>query len=128
MTYIPVEPLWCWVLTGADQMFLSQPTMAWGEGEAYFFTDWRACVARCQHETQFYLDDQPYALDTGAGLTPPVQCGQVASLDTRGRYFCGYHMQTRWACFHCHALVPDGEGGFCSQACRADFDAAAEAG
>jgi hypothetical protein len=84
----------------------------------------RACVARCQHETQFVLEEQPYDLDTGGGFTPPVQCGIVARVDPRGRFFCFVHMQSRWSCFSCHAPLPDGEGGFCSPACQADYDRA----
>jgi hypothetical protein len=128
MTYIPHGPLWCWVLQGEDQLFLSQPTVAWApwvDGGVLALTDRVACT-RCQHETRFCLDDQPYNLDTGAGLTPPVQCGRVASLDRRGRWLCDFHMLTYWECYHCRAPVPDGEGGFCTPACHADYLRAVE--
>ena len=139
MTYIPEVPLWCWVMQGEDALFFSQPTHAFlceppllaadggfltvGASETRWLDALSVCVARCQHQTQFCLDDQPYNLDTGAGLTPPVQCGHVARVDRRARYFCDYHMRTRWECYHCHAVLPHGEGGFCGEACRADFDA-----
>jgi hypothetical protein len=74
------------------------------------------------------MDDRAYDLDHRAGLTPPVQCGRVASLDRRGRFLCAYHMLTYWECYHCRADLPQGEGGFCTPACRADYGAALEGG
>jgi hypothetical protein len=128
MTYFPYGPLWCWVLQGEDPLFFSQPTLAWLPGEVRFLTDRVACVARCQEETQFVMDDQAYDLDHQRGLTPPVQCGRVASLDPRGRFFCDYHRLCHWECYHCRAALPHGEGGFCTPACQADYDRLIEEG
>ena len=119
MTYIPHGPLWCWMVQGPDAVYFSQPTMAWLSGEVLWLTQRTACVARCQQYYQFRLDDAPYDLgDPSSGLTSPVQCGGVAGVDLQGRYFCDYHLSCHWTCAHCHAYLPHGEGGLCSEACR----------
>jgi hypothetical protein len=109
MTYIPQIPLWCWVLQGADALFFSQPThallceppqltadgrfLALGALETRWLDGLGACVARCQHTTQFVMDDGPGEMDPlTEALTPPIQCGVVAGVDALGRYFCHVHL------------------------------------
>ena len=138
MTYIPEVPLWCWVLEGENLMFFSQPTHAYlcepphlapdgrflalGASETRWLDALPACVARCQHQTQFFMDDTPVDSDTPARLTPPIQCGVVAGVDALGRYLCHVHLGAYWTCHHCHAPLAAGMGGFCSPACCADYE------
>jgi len=115
MTMIPYGPLWCWVLTGADQMFFSQPTLAGLGPWALTLADDESCTARCQHETQYIADDHPGRPEA---LTPPIQCGIVASEDATGRWLCDYHHSVYWTCSQCRAPLAAGQGGYCSWACQ----------
>ena len=112
MTYIPHGPLWCWMVQGPDAVFASQPTQTYLSGEYRVFTDRAGCVARCQHTDQFLLEKEPLR------LTFPVQCGTVAGVDLHGRYLCDYHLHCHWECDSCDAFLPEGTGGYCSEACR----------
>jgi len=152
MTYVPYAPLWCWALQGEDAMFFSQPTethlslpaVVDPDGSLWLDTPTRyafprsgPCVARCQDESRFVLDDAAHDAacargDWTTGLTPPIQCGQVARLDPDGRFLCDYHYARNWLCVRCQAPLPspawqiDTEDGFsyCSPPCQAEADAA----
>jgi len=140
MTYVPRVPLWCWALQGAEAVFFSQRTHAElalpvppgpdgmfriGEVETRWF-DTRTCVARCQYETIFIMDDAAEARGEHArSRMPPIQCGHVARLDPTGRFLCGFHYDKAWRCGLCQEPRPaagpvgftDEGWGLCSVAC-----------
>jgi hypothetical protein len=116
LTAVPYGPLWCWSLQGEDAVFFSQETIVW-EGTVPRVVDGRgACVARCEVQTVLRESDDSHT-------TPPVQCGEVAGLDHRGRLLCDWHMHEAWTCARCGTFLPSGEGGYCAQACAEKEDA-----
>jgi hypothetical protein len=135
-------------------MFFSQPThvflcrlppvtmpdgtfVALGASETRFFPSTSACVARCQEETRFVLDEDACARgDLVHGLAPPVQCGHVARLDATGRFLCDTHYHKAWDCVWCEAPLPAAEAqlltgdgwAYCSPTCQAAGEAINEEG
>jgi hypothetical protein len=93
------------------------------------------CVARCQFETQFVMDEDAWQQgDRARGLTPPIQCGHIGRLDAAGRFLCDVHFATAWLCRWCGAYVPAPEHAplspqgwvYCSPACAEAVRAAEE--
>src|SRR5262249_52196103 len=125
MTYVPYAPLWCWALQGEDVMFFSQPTESslcrparlepdgtlWLDTPTvHRFPPPGPCVARCQHETRFVLEDAVYDLeDPEPSLTPPIQCGRVARVGPDGRWLCDTHYALAWTCAWCLGPLPPAE-------------------
>lgn len=68
-----------------------------------------ACLARCS-----------YVIHIGPSQdeTIPLLCGGVAGVDPKGRHLCTWHAYVRWHCHHCGDWLLEGEGGFCSPACK----------
>ena len=113
--YIPKTPLWCLDLD-EDEQYLSQPTGIWMGHEFLVCTQRNApCIARCTVA-------MPWVARAGepqGGWL--IQCGEMAGLDAKGRHLCAAHMATHWQCLRmdCGAFLPHGEGGFCSEMCKA---------
>jgi hypothetical protein len=98
---LPSSPLWYRNVLGEDALYFSQPAGLWGG----------ACVARC---TIVMLMSEHNGIHT----LYPMQCGQIAGIDAHGRSLCAWHWHCCWECQHCGVVLPSGEGGYCSDACR----------
>jgi hypothetical protein len=122
VTFLPAQiPLWCWALQGESAVFFSQPTHALectpvpagpdGAWEPPTLETRRfpptVCVARCQDESRFVMDEPAWRQgDLARGLTPPIQCGHIGRLDAEGRFLCDMHYAKTWLCTQCGAYVP----------------------
>jgi hypothetical protein len=110
MTAVPYGPLWCWSLTGEDTVFFLQKTIVW-EGAVPRVVDGAGhCVARCEEQSWLREAD-------GSHTTPPIQCSQLAGVNRHGRFLCDWHMHEAWTCARCGAVLPSGEGDYCSSHC-----------
>ena len=117
---------------GEDWVYFSQPRTIF-EAPGYptrFFSSYTltgtpgfalprqiACLAGCTA-----------VISIGAGASPqegiPIRCGELATVDPRGRHLCAEHTRDHWECPTCDAHLAHGDGGFCSEACRAAYQEA----
>ena len=60
------------------------------------------------------LCEIPWQFDPDGPVHP---CTNMATLDAQGRHVCQAHWVKLWLCRGCGTRMPEGNGGYCSQAC-----------
>jgi hypothetical protein len=121
--FVPVQPLALWnCVASPDEQYLSQPTYQIEVGGTRLFTQWPACVARCQICT--WLSD-----GDGSNKTSDIQCGRLARPTPDGStYLCEYHFHACWTCRLCGVVLQAETDTWCSAQCEAADKAEPEHG